>query len=233
MKVFLFILLLAFSLITVNRAQKQADAGMWNTITIEKELSKKIIVSVDQEFRLKYNYSTLNLFYTNISLDYKVFKGFKISPGFRFIQKYLKEDYFSFRYRLLLDASYKYELFHFLFCYRSRVQTEIRDYYTSEVGKIPEWYWRNKFDIKYNFNKFVPYIGTEVRYQIFDPKNPATNNGWHRARMYAGIDYKLNKGNSIGIYFLKQQEYDIDDPNDLYIIGLQYALSIGRNKDGE
>jgi hypothetical protein len=218
-----------FTIITINFqitfGQKQPDAGMWSTLSIEKEITKKIDICIDQEFRLKNNYSDLNLFYTNISVDYSIYKGIKLSVGYRIIEKYLIEDFFSFRHRLMFDASYKYKIQNIILSYRSRIQAEVRDYYSSKHGQIPEWYWRNKFDIKYDLGKFTPYIGTELRYQISDPRNPSGNHGLHRARMYGGVDYKINNANSIGLYYLVQQEYDIDEPADVYITGIQYTIS--------
>ena len=216
----LFIFIFCFSLFS----QKQPDAGMWNTFSLEKEITNDLSICFDQELRFKENYSRLNLLYTNISADYNVFKGFNVSIGYRFIDKYRIENRFSFRNRLMGDISYKYKFNKVTISYRSRLQAEVRDYYSSEVGKIPEWYWRNKFELKYKISKFTPYAGTEFRYQILDPRNPNSNHGLHRARMYAGVDYDINKRNTIGAYYLVQQEYDIDDPADVYIFGLQYTI---------
>jgi hypothetical protein len=230
MRVFCFAFLIIIIQVFVCKAQIQSDAGMWNTFTIEKEFSKKITVGIDQELRLRDNYSRLNLFYTNLSIDYKIKKGFKISIGYRLVNKYLKEGYLSYRNRLMLDATYKYKYNNFILNYRSRVQAEVRDYYSSELGKFPEWYWRNKFDLKYDFNNFTPYVGTEFRYQIHDPRNPVSDKGFHRSRVYAGIDYEINKSNTFGIYYLNQQEFNIEDPNIIHIIGLKYAITLLRSE---
>ena len=69
------------------KAQQSNDAGMWNTITIQHSLTKKINLVVDQEFRLRENYQRINLFYTNIGIDYKYNKFLKITPTYRTIQK--------------------------------------------------------------------------------------------------------------------------------------------------
>jgi hypothetical protein len=204
---------------------------MWNTFSIEKEFTKKFSLMIDEELRLRDNFSRLNLFYTNIGASYKFIKNGKASLIYRPIQKYLGTNRsFSFRNRLMLDLSYKYKFADFSLSYRSRIQSEIRDYYVSEKGKNPEWFWRNKFEFKYYTKKFEPYFGTELRYQIIDSRNPETNYGWHRGRYFAGIDYNINKNNSFGIYFLIQKEYGISSADDLYIVGLQYSLTLERSK---
>lgn len=98
------------------------------------------------------------------------------------------------------------------------------------MGKIPEWFWRSKFELKYDLNKYTPYIGVELRYQIKDPRNPEFNNGFHRSRTFAGVNYKINKRNSFGIYYLIQNEFEVFDPQTLYILGVEYAISLGSFK---
>ena len=213
-------------------AQTQPDAGMWNTFSLEKEITKKFSVGVDEELRLRDNLGQLNLLYTNLGVNYKPIKGIKLAFTYRLIEKYIGENIpFSFRDRLMLDASYKYKIDNWAFSYRARFQAEVRDYYSSRKGKIPEWYWRNKFEIKYDLTKkYEPYIGTEIRYQIKDPRNPISNEGWHRIRAFAGVDYNINKNNSFGIYYLIQTEFGVVNPQNLYILGLQYSLTLPYSK---
>lgn len=208
-------------------AQIYSDAGMWNTFSLEKELSNKFSISADEEFRLKENFTMLNLFYTNLGLNYKPIKGVKLALTYRLIEKWKYEyQYFSFRNRLMFDLSYKYKFYGWSISYRSRIQSEVRDINTSDIGKIPEWYWRNKIDIKRQIRQYIPYIGTEFRYQLSDPRSPTTNFAWHRVRMYAGIDYEINKRNTFGLYYLIQREFDVVEPEYLYIVGLQYSITL-------
>ena len=220
----LLILLLLLIFFLPVYSQRQPDLGMWNTFSIEKVLTKRYSVAIDEEVRLRENITRLNLMYTNFSFIVKPAKGLKVGLTYRSIQKYTELNYFSFRHRLMLDISYKYKLNDFVFTYRSRFQTEVKNYYTSELGQIPEWFWRNKFDIKYKFGNFVPYIGIEYRYQLNDPRNPCFNYGWHRYRTYFGLDYDINNSNSVGVYYLIQREFDVIDPEIIYILGVQYSI---------
>src|SRR3989304_4387554 len=130
------------------------DAGMWTTFSIEKELSSRFSISADEEFRLKENLTMPNLFYTNLGITYKLSKRLKFTLTYRLTEKWKYQDqYFSFRNRLMFDVSYKYKFNDWIVSYRSRIQSEVRDINTSELGKIPEWYWRNKVDIKYKIRR--------------------------------------------------------------------------------
>ena len=222
-KILFLFFLMSISILTAY-SQRQPDMGMWNTISVEKVFSKNYSVSIDEEIRLRDNISRLNLLYTNFSFNYKPIKGLKIGLTYRSIQKYQGWIEFSLRHRMMLDISYKYRMGNFVLGYRSRFQSEVKDYYSSEKGQIPEWFWRNKVDFKYNIKKFEPYIGTEFRYQFTDPRNPEWNYGWHRYRSFIGVDYNINSKNSVGIYYLIQREFNVSDPEYIYILGLQYSV---------
>jgi hypothetical protein len=206
-------------------AQPVSDAGMWNTISLEKELSEKMSISMDEEFRLKENFTKLNLLYTNVGASYKAARNIKIGLTYRLIEKWKQENPgFSYRHRLMFDMSFKYKFNSWSVSYRSRIQSELRDIYTSAFGMIPEWYWRNKFDLKKKLRRYTPYLGAEFRYQLVDPRGPESNFGWHRARMYGGVDFEINNTIALGIYYLVQHDINIVNPQYLYILGLQYSV---------
>jgi long-subunit fatty acid transport protein len=203
------------------------DAGMWNTLSVEKEFSEKFSLAIDEEFRLKENFSMLNLFYTNVGINYKITERIKVGLTYRLIEKWKYEgQYFSFRHRLMFDLGYKYKFNRWAISYRSRVQSELRDIYTSEYGKVPEWYWRHKIEVKYKRGDYSPYVGSEWRYQITDPRNYESDAGWYRARFFAGFDYDINKRNTIGIYYLIQREFGLVERQHLYILGVQYIVQL-------
>ncbi|MBK5285895.1 MAG: hypothetical protein JJE25_10885 [Bacteroidia bacterium] len=49
---------------------------------------------------------------------------------------------------------------------------------------------------------------------------------WHRARYALGFDYEFNKKSTFGIYYLIQHEWNVSMPENLYIIGLEYSLTL-------
>lgn len=225
-KITLVLFTLFFSRISFS--QPVSDAGMWNTFSFEKQFTSKFSVVMDQELRLKENFTMLNLLYTNFGISLKPFKSFKVSLTYRLIDKWQYEvKNFSYRQRLMLDFSYKLKLRKRLaLSYRARFQTEFRDLNVSPIGAVPEFFWRNKFDLKYKIGRYVPYVGVEFRYQIKDPRNPETDLGWHRVRSFLGIDYDLSDRSSVGIYYLTQRDFKINNPQYLYIVGLQYSFTL-------
>lgn len=226
---FILFLFCAFFIMLPCNAQQSNDAGMWATLTIQHPLTKKINFVIDQELRLKENYQRINLFYTNVGIDYKLNKSIKISPTYRAIQKKRLEGTYSYRHRLMLDVTLKKKLKKFTLSERVRYQIEVQDFNTSKKGKLTEQFLRFKTDLKYTATeKITPYFSCEFRYQIHAPRGdgPLYDNGFHRVRNVLGAEYEINKKNSINVYYLYQTEFTISTPETIFILGIGYTLTI-------
>ena len=207
-------------------AQDYPDAGSWNTLNIDKVINEKFTALFTEECRFKENFSRLNLFYTNLGIEYKVAKNFKTALIYRWIDKFQDDNTFSYRHRLMLDLTVKSQLRKFNFSYRQRLQAEERDVYSSYNGKIPEWYSRNKVSLKYDMEKrYIPYAGVELRYELHNPRKIESDQTLHRARYFFGVDYKINLKNTFSTYYLIQREWNVLGPQNLYIVGLEYSLT--------
>lgn len=227
---FIKLLLLSFFLVvlsTFGKAQVVNDAGLWSTFNVEKKLNKTFSVLFTEECRVKENFTRLNLFYTNIGVQAQPFKFAKVALVYRWIDKYMIDNTFSYRHRLMLDITLKKKYGSLAFSYRQRLQAEVRNIHTSEIGNIPEWYSRNKIAVKYDADgPFSPYASVEFRYQFKDPRNIESDKTWHRNRYAIGIDYKRNDKSTFGLYYLIQNEFNVSAPEDLYIVGLEYSLTL-------
>ncbi|CAN5853231.1 hypothetical protein BH11BAC7_BH11BAC7_23410 [soil metagenome] len=220
---FLFICIFVFALPAFSQTE---NFGSWLTLGLNKDFGKKFGLSIDQEFRLKDNLGTVNLFYTNVGINYKVAKFLKVALVYRNIQKRKDDGFYGFRSRIYTDLSFKLKPGKWTLGYRARLQAEWRQSgYDNKNGNMPEVYLRNLFKVGYEVGPHLtPYIGTELRFQLQNPRLPWAN-GFDRQRIIAGMDYKINGMHSFGTYFLYQKEYNVNDPQTLYIIGLEYTIS--------
>ena len=208
-------------------SQNYPDAGSWNTINIDKELNTRLTFLFTEECRIKENFSRLNLFYTNLGIEYKATKSLKAALIYRWVDKFQDDNTFSYRNRLMLDITYKHKYGKFIVSYRNRTQVEERDIYSSDNGRNPEWYSRNKFGAKYDMGKkYLPYASVEFRYQFHDPRNMESEHTWHRNRYVLGAEYKINTKNTFGAYYLIQREYNVSSRDNLFIVGLEYTLTL-------
>jgi long-subunit fatty acid transport protein len=199
---------------------------MWNTVSFKHKFNKKFALLLTQEFRLKENYSQINVTYTELGLEYSYKKNIKTSLVYRNIQKFQYQGPLSFRNRLQWDIVLKKNFSSKIgFNYRHRLQAEVKDYFTSADGTLTEWFSRHKIGIKYDFNdKWNAAVSAEYRLQINDPRSPEYNMGFHRQRYQAGFTYKINNKQDVGIYYLYQNEFNIQDLTDIYILGIEYSF---------
>lgn len=221
------LLLFSFLLFLLPGFSQTQDLGSWNTFSFDKGIGKRFAFNFDEELRLKNNISNLNLVYTNLGFTVKAADFLKISVVYRFIDKVKDDGYYGIRNRFYTDFVFKEKRNNWSFSYRARFQGEWRTAgYHSELDGLPEYFLRNLFKVSYKMNdKFSPYLGTELRWQL---KSPFTTdpNGFDRTRFYAGCDYKINDKLSAGAYFLEQREWRVSDPETMHIIGLEFGVSI-------
>ncbi len=226
MKRITLLVLLSLGFVSHSFAQATNDAGLWTTLNVEKNFNKKFGVFLTEEYRMRENFSAINLFYTDLGIMFKPTDFLKISLAYRCIEKFQEENTVSFRHRAMLDISVKKKFGTIAFSYRQRIQAEVRNVYSSEIGNLPEWYSRNKFQLKYDLDKPVtPYIACELRYQINNPRMVESNGLWSRARYFVGLDYKRNDRTTFGAFYMVQREWNVSAPQNLYILGLECTLT--------
>jgi hypothetical protein len=201
------------------------DAGAWNTFSISVSLNNKWTVLFTEELRIKENYTRLNLFYTNLGMEYKINKNLRTSLVYRWIDKYQDDNSFSFRHRLMWDVNAKLPIStKWAISYRHRLQMEFRDVSSDPNGKIPEWYSRNRVEGSYQINdKLGASLAAEFRYQIHNRRFESSEHTWHRMRFQGGVDYKLTNADKVGAYYLIQREFNINQPQRIFITGLEYS----------
>ncbi len=229
MKKAIIIVLLFSTLNAVATKPVYPDFSLWNTLNVTYKLNAKVGLLFTQEWRLRENASRLNLFYTNLGVTYNITKGFKTGLIYRHIDKYLlDEQRFSFRNRIMWDLSYKHDYQNWNFSYRHRAQFEWMDFLTSELGRSPQMFSRNKFEVGYEFGNFQPYISSEIRIQLTDPRNNQDDDNIGRNRVIVGMDYSVNKYFNCGAYFLNQREFNTVTPQILYLVGLQFNFKLDK-----
>jgi hypothetical protein len=206
-----------------------ADAGLWKTFNLTYKVNKRVGLLFTQEIRLRENYSRLNLLYNNVGVNYLLVKNLKVSFIYRNIQKVLPDNTFNIRHRIMTDAAYKYDYAKWNFSLRQRFQFEWMDIYTSEYGKTPQIFSRTKFEVQYQLTeKWAPYINTEFRVQLSDPRNTDDDDNLGRNRTIFGVDYTYNKTVNFGTYFLHQAEFNTVTPQVINIIGIETNINLNR-----
>ena len=227
-KLLFFFTMLAGTTQLFAQSEYTYDSGNWTTFSVQHEFKKKFSLNIDQEFRIKENYSRMNLLYTNIGVSYKINKHLKVEPSFRHIDKFLIDGRISFRHRLTMDVTYKHKFGKLTISERARYQTEVKNVLSSRRGWQAEQYLRMRTGVDYKINDvFTANYNCEFRYQINVPGNDVVYNGvWHRIRNVLGVDINFNSKNTLNLYYLIQNEFNIGDPENISISGIQYTIKI-------
>jgi hypothetical protein len=218
------LLLVLYCLLPVAKVNAQdQDANLWMTIGIEKKIIQSLSVTLTQEFRMNENITELGTFLTDLEVTYKFKKFLRVSGGYRFINKRRLDDSYSKRHRYYFDLTLRKKFKPVLLTFRTRFQSQYTDIFSSDDGKVPSNYWRNKLVLKFDAGKNIePYIYAEIYTPLKRPYNIILD----RTRYCGGVEYRINRMNTIDLYYMFQKEYNINDPQMDHIIGIGYYLSL-------
>ena len=188
------------------------DNQSWTSVGFEKKLPYSFKLQFEQELRLDNQLSTFKQTFSEFSLSYSVFKGFKIELPFRYMTYKDKT-----KQRVSFSGSYKYSFKPVSLKHRTKYQR------TYEKGEIPDELIRNKLSINYRLNKKIePYVSGEFIQLLH-----ATNYPLDETRFSFGLTYKLPKKNSIKIFFtLKNEDKTKKNPDEIGVFGLSYNFSL-------
>jgi hypothetical protein len=218
--ILLFICIIASGTLTIHAQQK--DAGLWTSVTVEHQVTRKISVSVSEQLRMYQNISDIDQFFTDLGAQYELSESFRVSLNYR-LSSTNQQSYFMTRHRFYVDLSYRYKLKPLVIGLRQRVQRQVEALNSSENGKIPEWYSRTRLSVKLDLNKkYSPYISSEIYYVIDNLKEE--DKVFDKIRYEAGFDYKFNRRHSLNPFYLIQSDI-LEKKTVDYIAGLGYTYS--------
>jgi len=188
------------------------DNQSWTSVGFEKKLPYSFKLQFEQELRLDNQLSTFKQTFSEFSLSYSVFKGFKIELPFRYMTYKDKT-----KQRVSFSGSYKYSFKPVSLKHRTKYQR------TYEKGEIPEELIRNKLSIMYKLNKKIePYVSGEF-IQLLNAQNYPLD----ETRFSFGLTYELPKKNSMKIFYtLKNEDKTKKNPDEIGVFGLSYNFSL-------
>ncbi len=199
------------------------DAALWENIYLEKNICPKINIHLNHEGRITNNITQFHFVYADLGLTYKVNKSFHVSLDYVLIEKKSvnknSEEIFTTGHQYYVALTYKKKIKPFTFSFRQILQGQFENVYSSDKGKVPSNYSRSKITIKYNLNRFTPYVASEIYYKLYNPRIYQAN----RYRCFAGTFFQLNKVNEVEVYYLLEKHFNENNPKTNYVIGLGFA----------
>ena len=258
MKRYLFPLLCFFTICLTATAQIEEPVGFDFRGRISAEFDKKIVdgfhISLAEEFRMKYNLTAVDRFYTSLALSYKPCPYFKTALTYTLmnIHDYSQsKDSWSWKmkHRVSLDLTGMYRVGNLKLSLRERLQYTYR-MGTMNIYQSPrnELVLRSRLKMAYEFQSHPvePYISVELRntlnavsYTSYTHSDlPGDNVRYNdayisRVRIQPGVEWRLSRRNTLDFYllgdYLFEKDYDANKKGDLK----QYTDAAGPVFDDE
>lgn len=186
---------------------QEKDFQVWNSFEAEYKASKTFSFVLEEEIRWNRNSSRFSQHYSDLSMAGKISKTIKATIHYRFTEKRNNNDFYSFRHRLMADLSARKKAGLFIFSYRLRLQSQWKDMNTSENGNIPDWFLRQKAEIKFSpKGKINPFAFFEHRILFSNGTTLEPDEDYLMGRVAGGFSYEIFKRLSFDVYFLHQWE---------------------------
>ncbi len=229
-KQFKAIVLLFFCVTTgALKAQPVKDFGIWASVGYGKDISDKFDISLSQEVRMEENALLMGRTFTQLGLDYKLKRWIRFGLNYRFTLNRRGDGTYGHRHRIMTDLVLRTYQRQFTITYRGRLQSEVRTWnYPREFGFAPVWDLRNTLKVNYRLNRFIePYVNLDLRFLLRDPDVPRFS-GVDRTRLVVGADLLLAEGRVLGLFFLTNQYWNIDDGRRIYVFGMEFNFGSDR-----
>lgn len=212
----------------VLNAQEVTDSGSWFSVGVDYTFKKKLNLGVEYHKRYRENSDVMDANFTEINIDYKVFKKFKLGGAVRFIDEndnQGKKQGIRNHFRFQFDAKYKYDIKRFTLEHRFRYQNKNEFGALADEGDIPREVLRLKTTVEYNFKKWR--LDPEFAAEIFNRGNDDGTREFSKYRLTFGTTYKWKKFGKFGInYRYERGLIDGRLPINLNIFELKYRYSI-------
>lgn len=218
-----------------------SDYETWSGISVKKSfLEKKLDLGFTQEFRFDDNSTHLDQYFSELQVDYELFKNFQAGIGYRFIRNHKNSGYAN-EQRIYFDLSYKHKLDRWSFSYRFRFQNHDELGVSKDEGDDITQKYRLRFKVGYNIKKVKldPYLSFEG---FFARSNQGINyiesiterkiyTGFEKLRYTIGLDYQVKKFFEIGAFYRIEQGFKsysgaFNTPATYYIGGISLNFKL-------
>ena len=193
---------------------QENDFQTWNSLSINKKLSKKSDLIYKFGLRFRENSSILSKQFYEVKYKYSIIKRVAFSTGFRYSDNWDKKRIINRSNRFFLDVLYKDKLYKRLsFSLRNRLQSQ-GFYYDYNL------LFRQKFSLNYNIRKtkFDPSISTEYFYNL--------DEGINKLRSGISFTNKITKNLDFDFGYKIQNEFGFTKPNTFYILECKISYDL-------
>jgi hypothetical protein len=196
------------------------DMQFWQNVYLEKFFNQWFSLHLNQVNRITNNLTQFRYSYADIGASYKINKHLHIVLDYVLVEKKDQHGFYNSTHQFYVAATYKQKIGSFMFNDRQMVQLEHSQWFTSDKGKIADYYLRNKLTVKFReLGKYTPYVAEELYYKINQPFGQQ----FDRIRCFAGIFYEPNNLNEWEAYYAYEKHFNVNAPKTNFVLGIGYA----------
>ncbi len=219
--------------------------SLWMSAELKVPIVKGLSGSFEAEYRTLDSFAGSERWAGTVSFDYKVIKYLKFSAGYSFIYHHtpgevtrkgnVVSDYWQPRNRAFVSATGSVKWGRFEFSLRERYQytrsgditvpkyasdgtTPKKDEY---IGAKDRHALRSRLEIDWNIrhSRFTPFVSAEIYNSLAD------GFAYQKTRATVGTDIRLNRHNSLSVFYRYIDFSDDDEPGG-HVIGIGYRFKI-------
>lgn len=213
-------LLLLTGLLYLQVFSQENDFQIWLDFEAGAEIGKGFDISVNNEQRFYENLSLFGRNKSDLTLGYNINSDFAISASYRKNIYYLFTDITSSKSRWLATFNYSPRYKRWRFDFRARVSNDSETF-------VPGWFeqrviHRERFRVRYNFRRspFRLQASGETYFPI-----SSTPLELMKLRLAAGVQIKTSDNHRFEIGYLREQEFNTNNPMTAHVIQIGYRYS--------
>jgi len=206
--------------ISLSNAQEK-DFELWNEITLKKEFNKHLGIVGSMQLRLDQNASSIKSYFPEVGIFYNINKYIRFSFDYRFTVVAKPNGSYTHKNRCNFGLRLRKKLKPFVLKYKLQYQYGLDNYLYRELLTTNEGnsYLRNKVTAEYQLSKrWTPKVSGELFYHLENGKSQ-----FDIYRIVFGVDYDLNKHNQISCAYYIEKEFNVYQPQSVYILKLNYT----------
>lgn len=212
--------------IVLPAASQYTDGGLWNSVSVEKGVIKKIDLGVELGVRLDQDMTQLESVFTDISLKYKVSDVIRTAFTYRLGSKFDALGIPEARHRGAFDVVLRTGWRDLDIGYRLRYQANTSGAVSGESGVEFKNALRNKLSLSH---KIIKRTRLEASGEIFVGNNERYGNEISDYRLKLGVERRIKKRQYFSFGGLYQSEVNANNPGTDVVLYWAYSIELKGN----
>jgi hypothetical protein len=226
------LIVLILFIIMPSHAQDTEDLEGWGAVELNLKATEKLSFSVSEHLRYRNDITTLRNYFTQVKVNYELFKNFELGGGVRYItdnDDVGNKQGHEYLFRYQFDAVFNQKIDRVMVSFRIRYQNKNQLGLSESEGDIPTEYTRYRMGLSYKVRPLK--LNVKLLGEVFnEPQSPEENKGFNRHRYTLKLSRKFKGFGTFGIFYALQDDYSTPIKKSKSIVGFKYSYNIKLSK---